>query len=115
MQINLGIAYMPIIHFINGDNQTTSVSVRAGTNVKDAALDNGIDGIFGECGGSCTCATCHVYVDAQWFGRIKPADEFEQDMLEFAPDVTLQSRLSCQIEVTDAQDGLEIRIPKRQY
>lgn len=106
---------MPTINFILHDDQTKSVSVRAGTNVKDAALDHGIDGIFGECGGSCTCATCHVYVEAAWFGRIDSADEFEQDMLEFAADISPQSRLSCQINVTDALDGIEIRIPKRQY
>ena len=106
---------MPIIHFTNAQNKTTSVTVEAGTNVKDAALDNNIDGIFGECGGSCTCATCHVYVDADWFNRIEAADDFEQDMLEFAPDVTLLSRLSCQIKVSDALDGLKINIPARQY
>lgn len=106
---------MPVINFVDNENKVTSVSVRAGTNVKDAALDNGIDGIFGECGGSCTCATCHVYVDAEWFGRIDEADPFEQDMLEFAPEVTLQSRLSCQISVSDALDGITIKIPSRQY
>lgn len=106
---------MPIIHFVNPQNQTTSVTVDAGTNVKDAALDNGIEGIYGECGGSCTCATCHVYVDAQWFNRIEAADDFEQDMLEFAADATLESRLSCQIKVSDVQDGIIIKIPARQY
>ncbi|MBL1241497.1 MAG: 2Fe-2S iron-sulfur cluster binding domain-containing protein [OCS116 cluster bacterium] len=106
---------MPIIHFVNPQNQTTSITVDAGTNVKDAALDNGIEGIYGECGGSCTCATCHVYVDAQWFNRIEAADDFEQDMLEFAADATLESRLSCQIKVSDAQDGIIIKIPARQY
>lgn len=106
---------MPVINFIDGENQVISVTVRAGTNVKDAALDHGIKGIFGECGGSCTCATCHVYVDSEWFNRIEAADPFEQDMLEFAPDVKLESRLSCQINVTDALDGIKIKVPDRQY
>lgn len=106
---------MPTIHFINLENKTTSVSVEAGTNVKDAALDNGIDGIFGECGGSCTCATCHVYITEEWFDRVGAAEDFEQDMLEFAPEVTLHSRLSCQINMTDALDGIKIKIPARQY
>lgn len=106
---------MPSINFITSHDKLIKVSVRAGTNVKDAALDNNIDGIYGECGGACTCATCHVYVDAQWFDKIKSADEFEQDMLEFAPEITWQSRLSCQIVVNDEQDGIKIIIPKRQY
>lgn len=106
---------MPTINFIIDGNQTKSVEVRAGTNVKDAALDHGIEGIFGECGGACTCATCHVYVADQWASRVTPADEFEQDMLEFAVDANIQSRLSCQIKMTDALDGIEIKIPTRQY
>ncbi len=115
MQINFDVEYMPIINFVNDVDQITAVSVRAGTNVKDAALDHGIEGIFGECGGSCTCATCHVYVDATWAAKIEAPDPFEQDMLEFAPDVTIDSRLSCQIVVADAQDGIVIKVPTRQY
>ncbi|NRA89269.1 MAG: 2Fe-2S iron-sulfur cluster binding domain-containing protein [Rhizobiales bacterium] len=106
---------MPIINFVDSDNKITSVSVKSGTNIKDAALDHNIEGIYGECGGSCTCATCHVYVDADWLSKITQSDDFEQDMLEFAADTNLQSRLSCQITVTDAQDGIKIIIPNRQY
>ncbi|MBL1421151.1 MAG: 2Fe-2S iron-sulfur cluster binding domain-containing protein [Alphaproteobacteria bacterium] len=106
---------MPTIHFINLENKIITVSVPVGTNIKDAALDHGIDGIFGECGGSCTCATCHIYIEAEWFDRVGGADDFEQDMLEFAPEVTLHSRLSCQIKVTDALDGIKVKIPTRQY
>lgn len=106
---------MPIINFISDNDELIPVTVESGTNVKDAALDNNINGIFGECGGSCTCATCHVYVDENWFDKIPQSDEFEQDMLEFAPEVTWQSRLSCQIKVDEALDGIKIIIPKRQY
>ncbi len=106
---------MPIINFLYNNGEKKSITVRAGTNVKDAALDHNIDGIFGECGGSCTCATCHIYLDESWFNRVEQSDEFEQDMLEFAPEVTAFSRLSCQIKVTDQLDGIQIVIPKRQY
>ncbi len=106
---------MPTINFIDTNKTTTSIKVRNGTNVKDAALDNDVDGIYGDCGGSCTCATCHVYVDKNWFSKLPKADEYEQDMLEFAADATQQSRLSCQITMSDELDGITITIPTRQY
>jgi 2Fe-2S ferredoxin len=80
-----------------------------------AATRNGVAGIDAECGGACACATCHVYVDPAWRGRVGEPEGTEADMLEFAVDVIEgRSRLSCQIAITEALDGLVITIPRTQ-
>ena len=71
-------------------------------------------GIEAECGGACACATCHVYVDEQWTAVVGEPEAMEEDMLDFAYDVQPNSRLSCQIKVRDALDGLVVRVPERQ-
>ena len=78
------------------------------------ALKNNVPGIEAECGGACACATCHVYVDESWAGRIPAAQPMEEDMLDFAFDVRPTSRLSCQIRVTPEVDGLVVTTPERQ-
>lgn len=76
-----------------------------------AATNNGINGVIAACGGACSCATCMVHVDEDWFSRIKPADENEMMMIEFGVDARPTSRLSCQIMLTDDHDGLVVEVP----
>jgi len=80
----------------------------------EGAIDNNIDGIEAECGGMCSCATCHVYVDPAWFEATGSPEDIEQDMLDSALDLQKTSRLSCQIEVSDELDGLIVRLPEMQ-
>jgi len=91
------------------------VELSDGMSIMEGALKYAIPGIDGDCGGACACATCHVYVDPSWLEKCGPRDELEADMLDFAFDVEDRSRLGCQIKVTDALDGLIIRMPPRQY
>jgi len=80
----------------------------------EGAIDNNIDGIEAECGGMCSCATCHVYVDPAWFEATGSPEDIEQDMLDSALDLQETSRLSCQIKVSDELDGLIVRLPEMQ-
>ena len=80
----------------------------------EGAVENGVPGIDAECGGNCVCATCQVYVDDAWLDRVGPASEMEAEMLAFADHAKANSRLSCQIKVTDALDGLFVRMPESQ-
>jgi 2Fe-2S ferredoxin len=81
----------------------------------EGAITNEIPGIDADCGGACACATCHVYVDPAWFEKLPPQDEMELSMLDFAIERQANSRLSCQIKVTEALDGLVVRLPKSQH
>lgn len=105
---------MATLTFITHDGETHKVEVSPGTTVMEAAVRNMVPGIEAECGGACACATCHVYVDPEWFGKTGGASPMEEDMLDFAYEVKETSRLSCQIKVTDALDGLVVRVPERQ-
>jgi 2Fe-2S ferredoxin len=80
----------------------------------EVALNNEIDGIVALCGGSCACATCHVYVEPPWFDKLPAREEIEEGMLESAWEPKPNSRLSCQIPITQELDGLTVRIPERQ-
>ena len=81
----------------------------------ETALRNSIPGIDAECGGACACATCHVYVDPAWLPKLAVRQDMEEQMLDFAQEVKPNSRLSCQIKVTPALDGLVVRTPKSQH
>lgn len=83
--------------------------------VMEAAKQGDVAGIEAECGGSCACATCHVYVDAAWRDKVGKPENMEEDMLDFAFDVREESRLSCQIRVTAELDGLVVRVPAKQF
>jgi len=83
--------------------------------VMEAAVKNNVRGIAAECGGACACATCHVYVDDAWRAATGQPETMEEDMLDFAFDVREASRLSCQIKVTEALDGLVVRVPEKQF
>lgn len=86
-----------------------------GLTVMEVAKKNDIAGIDAECGGACACATCHVYVDAAWREKVGGPVEMEEDMLDFAFDVREESRLCCQIKVTQDLDGLVVRVPAKQF
>jgi ferredoxin, 2Fe-2S len=106
---------MAKITFIQPDGSQQVVEAAPGVTVMEAARLNRIAGIEAECGGACACATCHVYVDAAWAEKTGKAEAMEEDMLDFAFDVRPESRLSCQMKVTDALDGLVLRVPGKQF
>ena len=108
---------MPKVTYVAHDGAATTVDVPVGENVMRGALYNGIDGIAGECGGAPSCATCHVYVDADWTARVGgPASEAEAELLQAAAcAVKPSSRLSCQIVMSDQLDGLVVHMPEAQY
>ena len=108
-------AFMAIITFIQPDGTEQVVDAQNGMTVMEEAKKNMVEGIEAECGGACACATCHVFVDEAWFERTGGPSEMEEDMLDFAFDVRPTSRLSCQIKVTDALDGLVLRVPEKQF
>ena len=105
---------MPHITYIESDGTRHETEGEVGSTVMETAIVNGVPGIVAECGGACTCATCHVYVDEEWFEKTGGPSMMEEDMLDFAFDVKAQSRLSCQIKVKDALDGLVVHVPSRQ-
>jgi ferredoxin, 2Fe-2S len=106
---------MTKIIYIEHNGIEYSVDVEPDHSVMEGAVNNGIPGIDADCGGQCACATCHVYVDQAWLERTGRPNAVEQSMLEFTDGLTPQSRLSCQIKVTDALAGLIVRLPKNQH
>ena len=106
---------MARITYVEANGTEHVVEVPNGLTVMEGARDNDVPGIEADCGGACACSTCHVYVAPDWVGRLPPKDEMEADMLDFAwqPD-PVRSRLTCQIRVSDAIDGLVVQIPERQ-
>jgi ferredoxin, 2Fe-2S len=108
---------MPSITYVEASGATHQVDVPLGENVMRGAVNNGVEGIVGECGGGLACATCHCYVDEAWFAIVgPPASDDERDMLESAAaEVGPTSRLSCQITIGPELDGLVVRLPERQY
>ena len=106
---------MPKITYIEASGAKHEVEADAGMTVMEVAVKNRIPGIEAECGGACSCATCHVYVDKEWVEKTGGPQEMEEDMLDFAFDVRDTSRLSCQISLSDEHDGLIVNIPEKQY
>lgn len=105
---------MPRITYVDVSGNERTVEAQAGSTVMEVAIRNGVPGIDAECGGACACATCHVYVDEKWTAVVGEPGPMEEDMLDFATDVKPTSRLSCQIKITDALDGLVVRTPEQQ-
>ena len=101
---------MPTVTFIQPDGKRQDVEAELGYSVMEAATLNGIPGIEAECGGACSCATCHVHVDSDWLGKLPEMEPMEDAMLDAANDRTINSRLSCQIEVTESLDGLTVTV-----
>jgi 2Fe-2S ferredoxin len=106
------MAKITYIEFGGGEH---AVDVRNGLSVMEGAIKNNVPGIDADCGGACACATCHVYVDEAWREKTGSASAMEESMLDFAQNVEPNSRLSCQIRVTDALDGLIVRLPEDQH
>ncbi|SHI88369.1 2Fe-2S iron-sulfur cluster-binding protein [Wenxinia saemankumensis] len=106
---------MAKITYIEHDGTEHVQEVRNGLTVMEGARDNGIPGIEADCGGACACSTCHVYVHPDWVDRLPPREPMEEDMLDFAyePDPA-RSRLTCQLKVSDALDGLVVQMPEKQ-
>ena len=106
---------MAKIKFIEHDGTEHEVDAPAGTTVMNAAIDNGVPGIDADCGGECSCATCHVIVDNSWMEKVGQPSDQEESMLDLNPDRESNSRLSCQINVSDDLDGLVVQLPEFQY
>jgi 2Fe-2S ferredoxin len=106
---------MPKVIFITPDGVRHAVDVDSGYSVMEAAINNNIDGIVAECGGACACATCHSYVDDAWSDKMPPMDDMEDSMLDAAYERKDNSRLTCQIEVTEELDGLVIHVADNEY
>jgi 2Fe-2S ferredoxin len=102
------------ITYIHADGRHFAVEVKAGISLMEAAVKNNVPGIDAECGGSCACGTCHIYVEEFWRTAAGEPETMERSMLEFATHPGPGSRLACQITVTDALNGLVVRIPTSQ-
>ena len=105
---------MTQISIIAFDGTRFEIAAQDGSTVMENAVRNSVPGIDAECGGACACATCHVYVDEAWTAIVGPPEAMEEDMLDFAYEVKPTSRLSCQIKMSDALDGLVVHVPERQ-
>ena len=107
---------MPKVIFKDHEgNDIQEVQVESGSSVMQATIDNGIEGIDAECGGACSCATCHCYIDDTWLERVSPAQGMELDLLQVVDEPRDGSRLACQVKVTDELDGVIVSIPESQY
>ena len=106
---------MPKITYIEHGGNEHVVEVSSGLTVMEGARDNNIPGIDADCGGACACSTCHVYVHPDWVEKLPAREPMEEDMLDFAFDVRDNSRLSCQIKLSDAIDGLTVDLPEKQF
>jgi len=106
---------MPKVIYVSHTGDRKEIDVPVGTTVMAAALKNGIDGIVAECGGVCMCSTCHVFVDEAFLGKLPPTTDTEEAVLEIAAiERQPNSRLSCQIKVTEDLDGLIVVMPEKQ-
>lgn len=105
---------MPRIVFIQPDGSRREVLASAGLTLMEAARQNTVPGVIAQCGGACACATCHVYVGRAWLSRLEPPEEMEEGMLETAWERRDNSRLSCQVQLSGALDGMEVTVPERQ-
>ena len=106
---------MAKITYIDSGGTARTITAENGSTVMEAAIRNNIPGIEAECGGACACATCHVYVDPAWKDKTGAPSAMEESMLDFAENVEPNSRLSCQIKVTDELDGLIVTMPESQH
>src|SRR5215468_1129813 len=106
---------MPKITYIEQSGKEHVIDAPLGQTVMEAAVKNAVPGIDADCGGACACATCHVYVDEAWRDKTGEPSSMEQSMLDFANDLEDNSRLSCQIKVTEALEGLVVRLPRSQH
>ena len=102
------------VTYIEPDGTVREVVTTSGMTVMEAAIDNNVEGIVAECGGACSCATCHVYVEPEWLERLSPPDRQEDGMLDCVIERRPNSRLSCQIQLNDDLDGITVKVPDLQ-
>ena len=105
---------MPKITYIEHSGKSHTIEIANGLSVMEGAVQNNIPGIDADCGGSMACATCHVYVKEEWFNKLPKKEDGEEDMLDMAFEPKKNSRLSCQIMVTDQLEGLVVNLPEKQ-
>ena len=105
---------MPKITYIEHNGKSHEIEVSKGLSVMEGAVQNNVPGIDADCGGSCACATCHVYLDENWYNKLPQKEAAEEDMLDMAFEPKKLSRLSCQITVTDDLNGLVVKMPSKQ-
>ena len=103
---------MTLITFVDPSGQSQSFEAESGSSLMEVAVRNAVSGIVGECGGSCACGSCHIYVADEWIQKLPAIGEMEREMLEFTLDTTQASRLGCQIVVSDELDGLTLTVPR---
>jgi 2Fe-2S ferredoxin len=106
---------MPQVTFIEHNGKSHTVEAMVGLSLMRAAVDNNVPGIDADCGGSCACATCHVYITKAWQDKLGEQSKMEEDMLDFAAATQPNSRLACQIEITEALHGLTVTMPDGQH
>lgn len=106
---------MTKVTFVDADGSARTVDAIDGSSLMEAAVDNLVPGIDGDCGGACACATCHGYVDPDWLDKLPPMGAEEETMLQFCEGVERTSRLACQIEVCPKLDGIVMRTPASQH
>lgn len=106
---------MPHVTFRYPSGETKTIDGSDGESLMEAGRKGGVSEIIAECGGALSCATCHVYIDADWLSKVPPPEEDEKDMLEVVPELRAGSRLSCQIMLSDALDGLLVELPASQW
>lgn len=106
---------MPKITYVDHSGESREIDAKNGETVMETAIKNSVPGIDADCGGACACATCHVYVDDAFMDKVGQPEDMEQSMLDFAENVTPNSRLSCQITVSDDLDGLKVTTPESQH
>ena len=105
---------MPKINYIEHGGKKHTIEVANGLTVMEGAIQNNIPGIDADCGGSMACATCHVYVKEEWFNKLPKKEDGEEDMIDMAFEPKKNSRLSCQLMVSDQIDGLVVNLPEKQ-
>ena len=106
---------MAKVTYIEFNGTSHTVDVKVGNSVMEGAIKNNVPGIDADCGGACACATCHVYVEPEWQAATGERSDMEESMLDFAENVQPNSRLSCQIKVTEALEGLVVKMPESQH
>jgi len=106
--------FMPKVTYITSDDKKYEINVQNGLTVMEGAVQNDVPGIDADCGGGMACATCHVYVTEDWFDKLPAKEDGEEDMLDMAFEPKKNSRLSCQLVVSEEMDGLVVNIPSKQ-
>ena len=101
---------MPVVHFTTTDGEELTVEAEPGLSVMEAAVDASVPGILADCGGGCACGTCHVRVSPEWMDKVGPRGDMEQELVESSDGYSDFSRLSCQIEMREELDGLEVTV-----